>query len=84
MTWLTKIDTLSYLIKEPKPVTPVQVPNNMRAREIMFRFQSGQAYYSTESAHVEGEKKKENKGKKKNHHHMWSSQFQILLSLGEN
>lgn len=70
MTWLTKIDTLSYLIKEPKPVTPVQVPNNMRAREIMFRFQSGQAYYSTESAHVEGEKKKENKGKKKNHHHM--------------
>lgn len=32
MTCLTKIDTLSYLIKEPKPVTPVQVPNNMRVR----------------------------------------------------
>lgn len=70
MTWLTKIDTLSYLIKEPKPVTPVQVPNNMRASEIMFRSQTGQAYYSTESAHVGGRKeesKKKKKGKKQHH-----------------
>lgn len=51
MTRLTKIDTLSYLIKEPKPVTPVQVPN-MRVSEIVFRSQTGQAYYSTEPSHT--------------------------------
>lgn len=54
MTRLTKIDTLSYLIKEPKPVTPVQVPNNMRASETVFRSQTGQAYYPTEPSRVGG------------------------------
>lgn len=54
MTRLTKIDTLSYLIKEPKPVTPVQVPNNMRVSEIVFRSQTGQAYYPTEPSRVSG------------------------------
>lgn len=52
MTRLTKIDTLSYLIKEPKPVTPVQVPNNMRVSEIVFRSPTGQAYYSIKLSHV--------------------------------
>lgn len=54
MTRLTKIDTLSYLIKEPKPVTPVQVPKSMRASKIVFRSQTGQAYYPTEPSHVLG------------------------------
>lgn len=54
MTRLTKIDTLSYLIKEPKPVTPVQVPNNMRVSEIVFRSQTGRAYYPTEPSRVGG------------------------------
>lgn len=52
MTRLTKIDTLSYLIKEPKPVTPAQVPNNMRVSEIVFRSPTSQAYYSIELSHV--------------------------------
>lgn len=82
MTRLTKIDTPSYLIKEPKPVTPVQVPNNMRVSEIVFRSQTVQAYYSTEPSHVGGEKnKKKNKkrGGGREQHHMQASLFQNLL-----
>lgn len=60
MTQLTKIDTLSYLIKEPKPVTPVQVPNNMRVSEIVFRSKTGRAYYSIEpSCEGRGKEKRE-------------------------
>lgn len=92
MTRLTKIDTLSYLIKEPKPVTPVQVPNNMRVSEIVFRSQTGQAYYPTEPSRVGGGRglgeaakkmKKEKKRGGRKQHHMQASQFQSLLFFGE-
>lgn len=84
MTRLTKIDTLSYLIKEPKPVTPVQVPNNMRVSKIVFRSQTSQAYYSTELSHVRRNKKKKIKREEGvrvvwKQYHRQASQFQTLL-----